>query len=81
MSNNESCSTCALYWPLEKGVKGGSTKQLTRGYCLAKTIFPSNGIHNRVYPPAAKFAVTPQARIDAKIVIGANIVPNCPHRK
>lgn len=76
MPNDKECQTCMKYWPLEKGLPKG-TKQLTRGYCLAKTIFPKNRVGDRVYPPRARIEDTPNDMIKAKIVRAKEIVPSC----
>lgn len=78
---DQTCKTCALFWPLEKGLKGGKVKQLRQAYCLAKTIFPSNRVGKHVYPPNARVEVTPNAMVVVKLVHKDQTVPNCPHRK
>ncbi len=76
MPNSEKCKTCQKYWPLERGQKKG-TKQLTRGYCLARTIFPEGRVGNKVLPPRAKIENTKNDMIISHIVREDDIIAGC----
>jgi hypothetical protein len=76
MPNKNACKTCKKYWPLEKGLREG-TKQLNRGYCLARTIFPKGRVGERVYPPRATVAETENDMVQAHIVRESDVVAHC----
>lgn len=76
MANSKACQSCQKYWPLEKGLRKG-TKQLSRGYCLAKTVFPKSRVGSKVYPPRARIEDTENDMIKASIVRGQDIVAHC----
>jgi hypothetical protein len=76
MAHDRECKTCKKYWPLEKGLKNG-TKQLSRGYCLARTIFPKGRVGERVYPPRARIEETENDMVKSVIVREGEIVAYC----
>ena len=81
---DEPCKQCKKFWPLEKGLKEG-TKQLPRGYCLAKTVFPKGRVGERVVPPRARVEETENDMVKAVIVHENQVVVGCqlrvPRRK
>jgi hypothetical protein len=66
-----------MYWPAERGLRGGGTKQLKYGYCLDTTIFASNKVGDKVYPPRAKTAELPNAMHDITIVRATEVKTQC----
>jgi len=76
MPDTKECKTCKKYWPLERGLQEG-TKKLSRGYCLARTIFPKGRVGEHVYPPRARIEETKNDMIKAVIVRGKDVIPSC----
>jgi hypothetical protein len=76
-SNNEACGKCDLFWPLEKGLKGGKRKALHHGYCLNTTVFATNKVGEPVYPPRAKTAILPNAQHKVTLMRKDEVNPNC----
>lgn len=75
--SNKACKNCKFYWPLKKREKNGKVKDLNRGHCLKRSIFPKNKAGNPVYPPNAIIADTEYNLIKAHIVKNTDIVTSC----
>jgi hypothetical protein len=76
-TNKSPCGECSKYWALEKGIKGGTRKKLSMGYCLERSIFALNKPGNPVFPPKAKTATLPNAQHKAFIVRASEVYSTC----
>lgn len=80
--SKEPCKKCEFYYPLQKVVANRKTKtatmiDLTRGYCLKRTVFAANKPGNPVYPPHAEVQDLPHNRAKVKLVLRDEVVPSC----
>lgn len=75
--NRIPCGQCEKYWAIQKGLRGGATTPLTRGHCLARSLYPKNKPGNPVYPPGAKVVELPNNVAKLVVVHENQIVTTC----
>lgn len=68
---------CQHYWPITKQAKSGATTVLTRGHCLAKSLYAKNAPGKPVYPPKAKLEDLPNGTSKVVLVIGEEDTNGC----
>ena len=56
MADEQICGECLRYYPITVPTGKGSSKETSRGHCLAKSVYAKNKPGNPVYPPGAKIA-------------------------
>jgi len=75
--STEPCKNCKSFWALKKREKNGTMKDLNRGHCLKRSIFPANKPGGPVYPPEAIIQETKHNVIKAHIVKDTDVVSSC----
>jgi len=80
MSDKE-CGKCKYFYPLKKVDRKGGLRDLTRGYCLAKSVFAKNKPGKPVFPPGAVTKELPYGRSKPEIVMTTQVVKDCPSFK
>lgn len=81
MAIDKACSSCDEFWAIERETKKGNISKLSRGYCLARCIFPKTWATKKVLPLKARVDDLPDDRAVIKLVHKDEVVPRCVHRK
>ena len=81
MAADKACSDCNEFWAIERETKKGAISQLSRGYCLARCVFPKTWAKKKVLPLKARVDDMPDDRAVIKLVHRDEVVLGCVHRK